>query len=121
MSKGRHTSFRGGDFRGAHFGDEHGTHNVYHFPAAQADLLTDLREALDDDRVARIVALGRTGDDRAALAHELAATRRALAVDEPDGAAVRTRWSAVLAVLGTALAMNADVAQITQFVLELFN
>ena len=34
--------------------------------------------------------------------------------------AVRVRWQAVLAILGTTLAMNADVAQITQFVMDLF-
>ena len=34
-------------------------------------------------------------------------------------ATVRVRWEAVLAILGTTLAMNADVAQITQFVMDL--
>ncbi len=58
-----------------------------------------LRAALDE-RGDRVVALGRTADERVALRHEIAATRRELATDEPDGVAVRVRWQAVLAILG---------------------
>ncbi len=123
MSTGRHFSINGGDLRGAHFGDEHGTQNHYRFDdGSRALVLLDaVRATLDDERAARIVGLGRTHDERTALAREVAGTRRALAAERPDGGLVRARWDAVLAVLGTALAMNADVAQITQFIMDLFS
>jgi hypothetical protein len=119
MGESRTTNVHGRDFQGANIGNEHNTQHNYYGSAAGTASLDALRAALDEHGD-RVVALGRTADDQAALRHEVAATRRELAAEEPSSAAVRVRWKAVLAILGTALAMNADVAQITQFVMELF-
>ena len=117
MSGTRKITISGGDLRYANIGNEHNTQHNHHGPATGS--LDALRAALGENGD-RVVALGRSADERVTLRHEIAATRRELATDQPDAAAVRVRWQAVLAVLGTTLAMNADVAQITQFVMDLF-
>lgn len=109
----------GGDLRYANIGNERNTQNNYYGTEDRTIAVAALRTALDE-RGDRVVALGRHADERAVLRHEVDATRRVLATDEPDGTAVRVRWQAVLAILGTTLAMNADVAQISQFVMDLF-
>jgi hypothetical protein len=117
MGSDRRITISGGNQTGANIGI--GTVTQHNLGAAPAVSLDALRTALDDSGP-RIVALGRTPAERAALEHEVAATRRELAAEQPRGEAVRFRWDAVLGILGTALAMNADVAQITQFVIDLF-
>jgi hypothetical protein len=119
VSDSRTTNVYGRDFHGTNIGNEHNTQHNYYGSVTGTATLDALRAALAE-HADRVVALGRTGDEQAALRHEIAATRRELAVDPPDAAVVRNRWQAVLAVLGTALAMNADVAQISQFVMDLF-
>lgn len=118
MSDRRKITISGGDLRYANIGNKQNTQNNY-CTEDRTIAIAALRTALDV-RGDRVVALGRNADERAALRHEVAATRRELATDEPDGTAVRVRWQAVLAIVGTALAMNADVAQISQFVMDLF-
>ena len=118
MTGPRKITISGGDLRYANSGNEHNTQNNYGTDD-RAAAISALRTALDQ-RGDRVVALGRGTAERAALRHEITATRREMAAEEPDGTAVRVRWQAVLAILGTALAMNADVAQISQFVMDLF-
>jgi hypothetical protein len=43
-----------------------------------------------------------------------------LDADEPDGAAVHTRWKSVLAVLGGAAAAGEQVVRITELMRTLF-
>lgn len=109
----------GRDFNGANIGIEHNTQHNHYGSATGTASLDALRAALDEHGD-RVVALGRTADEQVALRHEIAATRRELGADKPDGVAVRVRWQVVLATLGATLAMNADVAQITQFIMDLF-
>ncbi len=119
MSGGRKITISGGDLRHANIGNENNTQHNYYGAAAGTASLDALRTVLDEHGD-RVVALGRSADEQVALRHEIAATRRELAADEPSSATVRVRWNAVLTILGTTLAMNADVAQITQFVMDLF-
>jgi hypothetical protein len=119
MSGGRKITISGGDLRHANIGNENNTQHNYYGAAAGTASLDALRTALDEHGD-RVVALGRSADEQVALRHEIAATRRELAAEEPSSATVRVRWNAVLTILGTTLAMNADVAQITQFVMDLF-
>jgi hypothetical protein len=119
MGERRTTNVHGHDFHHANIGNEHNTQHNYYGAAAGTASLDALRAALDEHGD-QVVALGRTADDQLALRHEVTATRRELAAEQPSGAAVRVRWDAVLTILGTTLAMNADVAQITQFVMDLF-
>jgi hypothetical protein len=109
----------GGTFTNANFGIGKVTQNN-HGTGGTSMTVADLRTALEE-KGERIVALGRTEQERGALRHEIAATTRELAADEPDGPAVRFRWKAVTTILGAALAVNADVAQISQFVIDLFS
>lgn len=81
--------------------------------------LPDLRAALAV-RADGIVGLGRDDEERDELRHELRKIRQELEQDNPDGEAVRTRWKSVLAVLGTALASSAHIAQITELVMTVF-
>ena len=118
-SGGRKITISGGDLRHANIGNEHNIQTNHYGAAAGTGSLDALRAALDEHGD-RVVALGRSADEQVALRHEIAATRRELATEEPSSATVRVRWNAVLAILGTTLAMNADVAQITQFVMDLF-
>ena len=120
MSGGRKITISGGDLRHANIGNENNTQHNYYGAAAGTASLDALRTVLDEHGD-RVVALGRSADEQVALRHEIAATRRELAADEPSSATVRVRWNAVLTILGTTLAMNADVAQITQFVMDLFS
>jgi hypothetical protein len=90
-----------------------------HHTEAAARGLADLRTALAT-QADGIIGLGRDNDERDELRHELRKIRQELEHDTPDGVAVRTRWKSVLAVLGTALASSAHIAQITELVVTVF-
>ncbi len=120
MGSDNRITISGGDQRGAVIGNVGATQHNHAPPVDRAAALEMLRSLLAN-RAPQIVALGRTPAEQAAVEREVANTQRELAAPSPEATAVRRRWNAVLAILGTGLAMNADVAQITQFVIELFS
>ncbi|GAA1380530.1 hypothetical protein GCM10009613_05050 [Pseudonocardia kongjuensis] len=80
---------------------------------------TDLRATLQAVRD-RIVDGGQDDDERAALRADVQAILAELDRDEPRSAVVRSRWEAVRAVLGQALAHSADLLKITEIIANRF-
>lgn len=117
MTEKKSITITGGDLRDSTFGIGTVTSNR---GAGTPTTLADLRTALDV-HAEGIIALAPTESEQAAIRHEIDATRRELTAGKPDAQAVRFRWKAVLAVLGVALSANADVARISQFVIDLFS
>ncbi|MEU6699689.1 hypothetical protein [Pseudonocardia sp. NPDC046786] len=68
----------------------------------------------------RIVDGGQDEDERAALRADVQAILAELDRDEPRSAVVRSRWEAVRAVLGRALAHSADLLKITEIIANRF-
>jgi hypothetical protein len=121
LSTENHITISGGDQRGAVIGNVRATQHNHGARPGERDAALEALRALLADSAPRIVALGRTPAERSEIERTLTDTRHELAAPKPQGPAVRGRWAGVLAILGAALAANADVAQITQFVMSLFS
>ena len=93
----RSVKITGGTFQGSAIGIGHTEQHGATF-GPEPDL-ADLRTLLAEARE-QILAGGADDDKRARIAHELREIDEELAADKPDGPAVRTRWNAVLKVLG---------------------
>jgi len=113
----RSIKITGGTFQGSAIGigrtEQHGA--AFRASATVEDLRTALAAGS-----AEIVALGRDEDERNDLRHELRKIEKELQGDEPEGAAVRTRWKSVLAALEGVRTAGTAVVGITELVRQLF-
>jgi len=114
---GNSINISGGTFHGNAVGIGHVEHHGAAIDTAAG--LAQLREMLAQN-AAEIVALGRGEDEQTDLRHEVRKIEKELAIEEPDGAVVTTRWKSVLAVLDGALAAGTKIAGITELVYKVF-
>jgi len=105
----------GGSFQGSAVGIGHVEQHGYAPGSSVADLRAALAAAAPE-----LVSLGETEEDQAGIRHEIRKIDQELDADEPDGAAVHTRWKSVLAVLGGATAAGEQVVKITELMRTLF-
>jgi hypothetical protein len=110
-------SITGGTFQGSAIGIGH-THQHGATIGAVAGP-ADLRELLTG-HAAEIIAAGRSGDDRAAIQHEIGAMERELGRAEPNGPVVKSRWQAVLESLDGVVKASGSLAQVTELVNRIF-
>jgi hypothetical protein len=64
--------------------------------------------------------LGRDDEERSDLRHEVRKIQKALAVGEPDGNTIRTRWNAVLQVVKDVMGAGTTITGITELIQQLF-
>jgi len=81
--------------------------------------VADLRSALIAAEP-EIIGRGRNEDEQAEIRHELRKIDQELNAQEPDGAAVTTRWKSVLGVLGDAATASEQIVRVTDLVMGLF-